>query len=112
MKRHVSIMLLPFALLLTLSLALASTASITDAQEQETHTAVLAAKKYVSVTVKCAKVRISNNNAVGYFYATGATEKIAKKNANNMMARGYKAKHCRVYSYNYKGGKSLARSEA
>jgi hypothetical protein len=54
--------------------------------------------------VKCAKVKISTNNAVGFVEGkgTGPTRdtsiKAAKKNANDWAGPGYRAKHCDVKS--------------
>ncbi|WP_308416963.1 hypothetical protein [Streptomyces sp. AJS327] len=51
--------------------------------------------------VKCAKVRISDNNAVGYVHGEGRAKTkplavaAAKKDANSKVGKGYRAKHCR-----------------
>lgn len=94
MKRNISILFLPFALLLTFSLAFSSTTGIAVAQEQTVQTVV--STKTTSVKVKCAKIRLRDNNAVGWVYGYGVNKKAAVKNANDKMPRGYKAKHCRV----------------
>ncbi|MFE3476226.1 MULTISPECIES: hypothetical protein [unclassified Streptomyces] len=62
-----------------------------------------AAKSYTAV-VKCAKVKISNNNAVGFVDGKGKANTkpkavaAAKKNANSKVGKGYRAKHCDVKS--------------
>ncbi|MEO3976887.1 hypothetical protein [Streptomyces sp. CAU 1734] len=61
------------------------------------------ARSYTAV-VKCAKVRISDNNAVDHVEGTGRGNTrpkavtAAKKNANDKVGRGYRAKHCDVKS--------------
>ncbi|CAM3150386.1 hypothetical protein ACH4LN_02500 [Streptomyces albus] len=60
--------------------------------------------KSYTAKVKCSKIRLSDNNAVGFVFGTGrgrtkpAAVAAAKKNANDSVGRGYRAKHCRTIS--------------
>ncbi|MCO8308418.1 MULTISPECIES: hypothetical protein [Streptomyces] len=67
------------------------------------HADSVAVRTY-SATVKCAKVRISDNHGTGFVYGHGkgrtkpSAVKDAKKDANERVGRGYRAKHCRTVS--------------